>query len=302
MTSSRVPQAPSAANPLPEALVSAAWLRDHLGAPGLIVLDARVGKRVEADGTRSWRSGAAAFATAGHIPGARFADLTTAFSDPDTAFPFTRPGAAAFARAAGALGIHHGQRVVVYDDDTGIWAARLWWLFRAYGHDTVAVLDGGLAAWTATGGGLETGSASVAPASFTAVEHPGFFVETEEVAAIAAGRQPGTLVCVLRPPVFAGLEQVYARPGHIPGSLNLPHGTLLDAENRFLKEPTLNQRLSSLREAEPPIILYCGSGITAAGTALALTLTGIRDIAVYDGSLSAWSANPALPLITLPFP
>ncbi len=277
-------------------LISAAWLSRRLGDPGLVVVDASVLKSVAGGGSK-WRSGHCAFETAGHIPGARFADQIADFSDTDAPFAFTRPPAARFAAAAAAIGLSAGDTIVAYDSATGIWAARLWWLLRAMGHDRVAVLDGGLNAWVAGGRPLERGAGAVHPAVFTARERPGRFVDAAEVLAIVEGRAAGRLVCVLRPPVFSGAEQRYARPGHIPGSLNLPHQDLLGPDNRFLPIDELRKRLSSLIASRERIVLYCGGGVTAAGTALALTLLGVRDIAIYEGSLSEWSADPALPMV-----
>lgn len=278
------------------AIVSTEWLAANRRSADLVVLDASVEKMTGPDGARLWRPAADAFA-AGHIPGARFADLATAFSDPDARFSFMRPSAARFAEAAAELAVTGSERIVVYDNSTGIWAARLWWLFRAFGHDDVAVLDGGIAAWRASGLPVETGpAAATAPGVFTARPRPGRFVDRADVEAIVAGDRPGLLACVLRPPVFAGTEQNYARPGHIPGSLNLPYGELVGPDNRFRPEAELRAALAPLLAAAEPVVLYCGGGITAAGTALLLTALGAPDVAVYDGSLEEWSADPSLPM------
>jgi thiosulfate/3-mercaptopyruvate sulfurtransferase len=277
-------------------LVSTTWLSRHLGDSDLVIVDASVTKAVDDNGGRSWQSGRADFETTGHIPGSRFADLIADFSDPNAPFAFTRPDAARLAHAARAIGLSNQHRIVVYDSTTGIWAARLWWLLRAFGHDRVAVLDGGLAAWTAERRPLECGPLAPQAGAFVARSRPGFFVDTVDVLAVVEGRDAGLLVCVLRPPVFAGVEQNYARPGHIPGSLNLPYQELLGLDNRFLKADALRHRLAPLIGSGDRIITYCGGGITAAGTALALTLIGASNVAVYDGSLAEWSADPKLPM------
>lgn len=269
----------------------------------LVVLDASIGKRVGDDGTPVRHETRDAFARSGHIPGALYADLLHDFSDPAAPFEFTRPAAGAFAAAARALGVGPASRVVVYDTVDGIWAARLWWLFRAFGHDAVQVLDGGLAKWRAEGRPLALGPATIplGDAGFEAHPRPDFFVDLDHVVAVVEGRAAGRLVCVLRPPVFAGSEQAYVRPGHIPGSLSRPYRDLIDPETNTLRPlPALRATLGDLAAAPERVILYCGGGITAAGTALALTLIGARDIAIYDGSLSEWSADPALPMVTTP--
>jgi thiosulfate/3-mercaptopyruvate sulfurtransferase len=97
--------------------------------------------------------------------------------------------------------------------------------------------------------------------------------------------------------VFAGTEQRYSRPGHIPLSVNLPYVELLGPDNRFLPERALRKALAPLFSGDERLILYCGGAVTAAGTALVLTLLGAADISIYDGSLSEWSANPSLPMV-----
>lgn len=281
--------------------VSTDWLHGHVGDTDVIVLDASVEKVAAGASGREWRSGRSSFETLGHVPGARFADMLSAFSDPDAPFAFARPDARHFARAAGALGLSGREKIVVYDTATGIWAARLWWLFRAFGHDDVAVLDGGLTAWSREGRPLRRGPAAPVPeAEFRARAREGYFVDKDDVRAIVDGRAAGFLACVLRPPVFAGAERNYARPGHIPGSVNLPFADLLDAGNRFLPADALKRQLAPLLDRKERVVAYCGGGITAAGTALALAIVGAGNVAVYDGSLSEWSADPALPMAITP--
>jgi thiosulfate/3-mercaptopyruvate sulfurtransferase len=272
-------------------LVSTKWLLERLERPDIVVVDASVSKIDDI-----WLTDHLAF-EAGHIPGARFADLVSEFSDPAGPFAFTKPTAARLASAAGAIGLTNRQQIVVYDNTTGIWAARLWWLFKAFGHDKVAVLDGGLTAWLAESGPLKRGASAFELTGFKASERPGFFVDQREVLAIVEGRTRGRLVCVLRPQVFAGTEQRYSRPGHIPLSVNLPYVELLGPDNRFLPERALRKVLAPLFAGDERLILYCGGGVTAAGTALVLTRLGGADISIYDGSLSEWSANPSLPMV-----
>jgi 3-mercaptopyruvate sulfurtransferase SseA len=172
-----------------DVLVSTAWLSRRLADPDLVVIDASVLKDEDARGNRIWRSGRSAFETAGHIPGARFADLIADFSDPDAPHAFTRPGTGRFAGAAGKLGLSNRARIVAYDNTTGIWAARLWWLLRAFGHDHAAVLDGGLTAWIAESRPLERGPGAANHARFTARERPGCFVDQRDVLAVVEGAQ-----------------------------------------------------------------------------------------------------------------
>ncbi|MEN0084573.1 MAG: rhodanese-like domain-containing protein [Leifsonia sp.] len=292
-----LPVQPAATTALASALdgplVSTQWLADHLGAEGLVVLDATAVASRDADGRTVYVSGRPAFAES-RIPGSAFADLVDAFSDAEAPFAFTRPGSDAFARAAAAVGVGPETTVVVYDTALGQWASRLWYLFRAFGHDRVALLDGGLPKWTAEGRPVEAGDVPAAQlASATtplpATERPGFWVGTEEVAAIVDGTRPGALVCGTPARDFA------AR--HIPGSTSAPVARLLDREtNAFLPVPELREVLADVLAAPGPVVEYCGAGIAAAADALALALLGRDDVLLYDGSLGEWTADPAAPL------
>ncbi|MFE4470929.1 sulfurtransferase [Leifsonia sp. NPDC056824] len=271
-------------------LVSTQWLCDHLGSDGLLVVDASVVAVSGADGRTEYVSGIGRHGE-GHVPGAVFADLLERFSDPAGPFPFTRPGAEAFAAAAAALGVDADTTtVVVYDGAVGQWAARLWWLFRSFGHDRVAVLDGGVTKWREEGRPLESGPVAPEPAGrFGAAELPGFWSDRGDVEALLAGDRTGTLVCGTPPKDFA------AR--HIPGSVSAPALRLVDrATNAFLPAAGLRDLFADVLASPDPIVAYCGGGIAAAADALALALLGRDDVTVYDGSLNEWASDPAAPL------
>ncbi len=277
-------------------LVSTEYLASHLHDNDLVIVDASVER--SPDG-RGWRATREEFENEGHIPGARYADLVHDFSDRDAALAFTRPGVAEIEAAIGNLGISSKSRVVVYDTGNGIWAARLWWVLRAYGHEAVWVLDGGFGKWKAEGRPVEFGATAFAPASFAARLNEDFFVDKAEVASIATGDAPDVLACTLRRPVFTGEEQNYARPGHIPRSINIPYVDLIDEATGVLKPaPALREALAPAAGSGKRVIFYCGGGITAAGNALALAVLGINNVAIYDGSLSEWSADASLPMQT----
>ena len=158
--------------PLLPQLVSPEELRDALGDERVRVFDATVFLRRAVDGgPYTVESGRESYARA-HIPGAGFADIPGALSDPASPYAFTLPAAEHFAAAAGRLGIGDGTHVVAYAQDTPMWATRLWWLLRYFGHDDTSVLDGGLVAWRAAGGPVEPGESTYPPASFTVRPRP----------------------------------------------------------------------------------------------------------------------------------
>lgn len=285
--------------PLDSPLVSTQWLADHLGAPDLLVVDATVRNTVDPAGRRGYVSGHETYLLQGHVPGAVFADLIDEFSDPEGRHPFTRPDAARFASAASALGVGPETTVVVYDDALGQWASRLWWLFGAFGHDAVAVLDGGLGAWRAEGRDLDLGHVEPVPAVFTPHERPERWASRDEVAAVSEGRQAGALVCGIPAAEFAGTDGHRPRPGHIPGSISAPAGRLVHRDSGAFLDATDLRQLFAPALGSTRVIAYCHAGIAAAADALALTVAGHTNVAVYDGSLSEWTADADAPLATL---
>jgi thiosulfate/3-mercaptopyruvate sulfurtransferase len=281
-------------------LVSAAWLAEHLADADLVVLDAtaRLDPASAPGAPYDVRSGLAEWQTA-HLPGARFADLVGALSDPGSPFPFTLPPAERFAAAMAGLGVGDGSLVVTYDGDSGMWATRLWWMLRVFGHDRVAVLDGGLAGWTAAGNAVT--DAAPAPASGT-VFTPRFRSElvADRHEVLAALEDPSVLlVNALSPESHAGGDDRYGRAGHIPGSVNVWARSLLEPDGRFRPAEGLRDELAQSGALEADrVIAYCGGGISATNDALALALLGRDDVAIYDGSLREWASDPELPLET----
>ena len=178
-------------------------------------------------------SGRESYARA-HIPGAGVADIPGALSDPSSPFAFTLPTARHFAAAVGHLGIGDGSHVVAYTQDTPMWATRLWWLLRYFGHDDTSVLDGGLAAWTAADERVEPGESTYSPASFTACPRPELLASLADVREITENGS-ACLVNALSAETFRGQgPSSYSRPGRIPGSVNVPWNGLVDpATNRF---------------------------------------------------------------------
>jgi thiosulfate/3-mercaptopyruvate sulfurtransferase len=275
--------------------VSTQWLADHLGSDNLVIVDASVIPTVSDDGPRMI-SGAEQYRTEGHVPSAVFADLFSAFSDPAGDHPFTKPTAEQFEAAAGALGVGAKTTVIIYDTAAGQWAARVWWLFRSFGFDTAAVLDGGFTKWCAEEREVEVGQVELTPATFTAVERPELWVDKNYVERVSAGEIDATLVCGLPAQEFNGTAGSRARSGHIPGSINVPAGRLVKRDNNAFHSADTLREVFGPDLTERQVITYCGAGIAAAADALALTLLGHNNVAIYDGSLSEWVADAEAPL------
>ncbi|AJE48728.1 sulfurtransferase [Celeribacter indicus] len=277
-------------------LVDPDWLAGNLDR--VVLLDASVARIDRPGGVTGFGSGADVFAGK-HLPGARLADLFGGFSDADAPLSFTRPSVDVLERSARELGVNRDSVVVVYDRLGGAYAARIWLLFRSVGFDRVRVLNGGLQAWTAAGGAVESGpSAPVALGDFRAGPLREEFVSTEEVARLVAGGGDAMrpLVCGLRPPQFTGEGSDDPRLGHIPGSVNLPFSELLDEEGRLdLNRVETRLKALALPEGSVPV-LYCGGGINASGLALALVATGHSEFRVYEASMSGWTLDPSRPV------
>jgi thiosulfate/3-mercaptopyruvate sulfurtransferase len=282
-------------------LVDVDWLAGHLGDSQVRVFDTTVQLvRPPEGGPYQVVSGRSEYESA-HIPRAGFADIAGELSADDSPFPFTVPSAERFGSAAGQLGIGEGVRVVLYAQDTPMWATRMWWLLRYFGFDDASVLDGGLPAWKAAGHGLDDQPCAYPPAGFVARPRPQLLASRQDVKAVVDGDARSCLINALLPPVFRG-EGIssYSRPGRIPRSVNAPWTTMIDPEtNLFRSPPELERELDAIIGlGDQPVIAYCGGGISATVDLFALALVGRYDARLYDGSLTEWSRDPALPLET----
>lgn len=277
-------------------LVDTDWLADHLGDHSLRIFDCSMVRQDNADGSYAFVNGHGAW-QAGHIPGSVHVDVGSALSDRAAPFPLTMPPIDELAARFGALGIGDDSRVVLYDSANHGWAARVWWLLRVCGFDNAAVLNGGWKKWCAEQRPASTAATVHAPATLTARPRPALMAGKEEVLA-ALGRDDTRLILALPPAVWSGKLQLFRRPGRIPGSVNVHCDALLDtATNTFLPIDRLRQQFVAAGALDgSKAITYCGGGIAACSDALALTLLGITDVAVYDGSLNEWTADPALPM------
>lgn len=277
-------------------LVSTDWLVQHLGEPNVRVVDA------------SWylptdpRNAAAEYAAA-HIPGAVFFDLDKS-SDRSTPLPHMLPEAAVFAARMSGLGLSDSDDIVVYDGSgTNLSAARVWWMFRVFGHDAVAVLDGGFGAWRAADLPVESGSLTRPRGRFTARLDA---AHVRDLAAMRANVDAGAeqMIDARSAGRFAGTApepRAGLRGGHIPGSRNLPYTDLVLPNGRMRSGDDLRGLFDAIGvDLARPIVVSCGSGTSACSLALALDLLGAGEVAVYDGSWTEWAGRPDTPVETGP--
>src|SRR5436190_20484933 len=273
-------------------LISTAALADRLDDPTWVVVDCRFALDDTSWGEREYETR--------HIPGAAYAHLDRDLSGPKSGtngrHPLPDPGA--LAATFGRLGITRDVQVVAYDQDTGMFASRLWWLLRWLGHEAVAVLDGGFAKWIAEGRPTTSGDDQRAAPAFIGTPRSDLSMNADEVAAVMHAPD-WRLVDARAPERFRGeTEPIDKVAGHIPGAVNHFFKWNLDERSTFRPADAVRQRLrDSIGDIRPDhIVVYCGSGVTACHNLLALEHAGLHGAKLYPGSWSEWSADPALPM------
>lgn len=287
----------------PQALISTDQLATALGQPKLRVFDCTTylepappdseAPYVVVPGRHTFE--------AAHIPGADFLDLQGEFSATDTPLRFMMPQADQLAQAFGRHGVSNDAKVVLYSIGSMMWATRFWWMLRSLGFNHASVLDGGFDKWRAEGRPTESGpSKGYPPATFTAAPVAGLFVDKSKVAA-AMGRSDTTIVNALGPQFHAGLEPSrYGRPGRIPGSVNVPAGTLADPGTKaFVSLATAEAKFAARGVTkDKSVVCYCGGGISATVDLFLLHQLGYDRLALYDGSMGEWAKDASLPIET----
>lgn len=284
----------------PEYLISTAQLADAIADPtaGLRIFDVSVTLVPASTGYRS-AAGIDDYLQA-HIPGTAFMDLAGDLSDTTSGLGFALPSAEHLEVAYRAAGIGDESQVVFYSTSHMMWATRAWWMLHSCGHRNVAVLDGGFAKWQREQRAVETATPEWSPGNFSVnLDAERWASQAMTLAAIDDER-----VCTinaLSPEVYSGdAEHHYGRKGHIPNSQNVHYAEILN-EGCFRPAAELKALFAAKGVLEKPkVIAYCGGGISATVDALALTLIGHDNVAVYDGSMSEWVRDENLPLVEGP--
>jgi thiosulfate/3-mercaptopyruvate sulfurtransferase len=277
-----------------DSLVSTEWLSQHLDAPDLVILDCTVYQEPDEDGGFHNVSGRTKHEK-GHIPNASFADLKGELSDLKAPIEFAVPIPEQFCAAMGKLGVGDDSRVVLYDAKYSAWAARVWWMLRWVGFDNAALLDGGLQAWKAERRPLVPGAVEREAKQLSCHPRPELIADANEVFS-AIEDETVQLIDTLPEALYRGDQSMYARPGHIPGAINLPGLNLLTEDGHLKRPDELDQQMPA-GDRETRNITYCGGGILASLNAFAMTRQGFTDVAVYTASLQEWAADSDKPMV-----
>ncbi|CCG06756.1 3-mercaptopyruvate sulfurtransferase [Pararhodospirillum photometricum] len=275
------------------ALVSPAWLHAHLSAPDVRLIDASWAMPTSGRMCRAEYEAA-------HLPGAVFFDIDQVAA-PAAPKPHTAPSPEIFAKACRALGLGNGQHLVIYDRSGGaLAAARVWWMFRLFGHHEVSVLDGGLEAWQALGLPVDDRPVSPSERPFTARLDHTLVRDVRQVLAASRSAQEQIVDARSQERFQALVPEPWNSPrgGHIPGSLNLPHTLLMTGPHGGFAPPEVLRAVFTEAGVDltRPLIASCGTGVTACVLALGAWLVGKKDVAVYDGSWFEWSRDAGLPV------
>lgn len=272
-------------------LVSAEWLLKNIAAPDVRVVDATYFApftNPPETGREAWKRG--------HIPKATYFDIDE-IADTSTSLPHMLPDAVKFSSRVRKLGVGDGNRIIVYDQNSFFAAARAWWMFRVMGHKDVYVLNGGFSAWVEEGGEIDDMPPIVSERHFTPRVRSDLVMDAKGLEALV-GSAKVTIIDARPDGRFLGRDpepRAGLASGHIPGSVNLPGSALMTPTGQMKPVEELKKLFAN---PAAPTVTTCGSGVTAAITALALARLGNWDVSVYDGSWTEWASDPSRPVAT----
>lgn len=276
-------------------LISVTQLKDSLTVADCRIVDCRFDLMQSEQGRADY--------LAGHLPGAVFADMDVDLADPitDTSGRHPLPDVGRFCATLESWGISNETQVVAYDYANGALAARLWWMLRWMGHERVAVLDGGIAAWRAAGNELQDTVPQIEKTVFTATPKPEYVATTEEISSAVADGIELNLVDARDAARFLGqTEPIDTVAGHVPGAINYPLSRNLNSDGSWRSATELAGVWEEVLDGRPkaPLIAMCGSGVTACHLVLSAQMAGLAAPRVYVGSWSEWIRDPARPVAT----
>ncbi len=276
---------------MPDPLVSTEWLNRHLDAPDIRIVDATWFMPAEGRDPKAEHA-------ALHIPRAVFFDIEE-ISDSDNPLPHMLPSPTKFSVRVRKLGLGDGLKIVVYDNNKFAASARVWWMFRAMGHEDVAVLDGGLPKWQAEGRPVDDMPVRPSERHFTPRANSFLLRDLDQMRANLTSRRE-QVVDTRSAARFSG-SVAEPRPGlkagHIPGARNVPASDLVAADGTLKDEQSLTALFAAAGvDLDKPITTSCGSGVSAAVASLALARLGRVDVALYDGSWTEWGSQPDTPV------
>jgi thiosulfate/3-mercaptopyruvate sulfurtransferase len=273
-------------------IISAQQLNTIISDDNVRVFDCRFSLKDSQGGLKSYQSG--------HLPMAQFADMDTQLSSAmtRTSGRHPLPDASVFLAQLKAWGINKDTQVIVYDDISGAFAARLWWMMRWMGHEKVAVLDGGMQQWTQQGLALNQDKVEFAAGDFSGSANMDWLVDIDTVREQLDANKI-TLIDARAADRFTGKDKnIDPVPGHIPGSNNLPFGGNLTKDGMFEASDIINQRFTKIiqDQALTNVVNMCGSGVTACHNLLAQAVAGIPPTKIFIGSWSQWIKDPSRPV------
>ncbi len=272
-------------------LVSVKWLEKNKKAKNIVILDATIPKITSGENDSNSLS-------SHQIKNARFIDIKNKFSDLSTNLPNTMMSSVDFTKAACELGIDKDSAIVAYDEYGIYSSSRAWWMFKAMGHDNIAVLDGGFPEWQKARYEIEKKKIySGAKGNFEGLYKPDYFKNTNDILAVIDNKE--FLVLDARAEErFKGLvvePREGLRSGHIPASVNFPYTKLIN-ENKMISKENVSRVFKEIVNNDKPLIFSCGSGVTACTLALAAEIIGLKNLSIYDGSWTEWGSNLDLPI------